>query len=97
MHRSGVRRGGRLAAAVGGLAAAVALGGLTLVIPGPVLAAPVATVGVAAAGVDGVAAGNSAIASVDLAGTWSFTPGRVGGRRRSRCPVAAGTSRASPT
>ena len=34
MHRSDVRRGGRLAAAVGGLAAAVALGGLTLAIPG---------------------------------------------------------------
>ena len=30
--------------------------------------------GVAAAGVDGVAAGNAAIASVDLSGTWSFTP-----------------------
>ena len=28
----------------------------------------------AAAGVDGVAAGNAAIASVDLSGTWSFTP-----------------------
>ena len=97
MHRSDVRRGGRLAAAVGGLAAAVALGGLTLVIPGPVLAAPVATVGVAAAGVDGVAAGNAAIASVDLSGTWSFTPCGPGDDLDQRCPVAAGTSRASPT
>ena len=74
MHRSDVRRRGRLAAAAGGLAAAVALGGLTLAIHGPALAAPVATGGVAAAGVDGVAAGNAAIASVDLGGTWSFTP-----------------------
>src|SRR5687767_5431731 len=73
MHRSDVRRSGRLAAAVGGLAAAVALGGLTLAIQGAATAAD-ATRGVAAAGVDGVAAGNAAIASVDLAGTWSFTP-----------------------
>ena len=62
MHRSNVRRGRRLSAAVGGLAAAVALGGLTLAIDGPARAAPVATGGVAAAGVDGVAAGNAAIA-----------------------------------
>src|SRR3954452_22850806 len=73
MHRSNVRRRGRLAA-VGGLAAAVALGGLTLAIQGSAMAASDATRAVAAAGVDGVAAGNAAIASVDLAGTWSFTP-----------------------
>ncbi|MEK8103905.1 sugar-binding domain-containing protein [Micromonospora sp. M12] len=35
---------------------------------------PVATQNVAAAGLDGVAAGNAAITSVDLSGTWSFTP-----------------------
>ena len=50
-----------------------------------------------AAGADGVAAGNAAIASVDLAGTWSFTPGGPGGDVDHACPVAAGTSRASPT
>src|SRR5436190_9822406 len=74
MRRSSVRRGGRLPAAVGGLAATMAFGGLSLGIHSPALAAPVATRGVVAAGVDGAAAGNAAIASVDLSGTWSFTP-----------------------
>src|SRR3954451_25201785 len=74
MHRSNAPRRGWLPAAAGGLAAAVALSGLTLAIHGPALAAPGAMVGVAAAGVDGVAAGNAAIASVDLSGTWAFTP-----------------------
>src|SRR3954447_6123798 len=74
MHRSNARRRGWLPAAAGGLAAAVVLGGLTLAVQGPALAAPGSTGAVAAAGVDGVAAGNAAIASVDLAGTWSFTP-----------------------
>ncbi|MGC4817174.1 glycoside hydrolase family 2 TIM barrel-domain containing protein, partial [Micromonospora sp. DT63] len=80
MHRTNVRWGGRLSASVRGLAATVALslpltlGGLTLATPGPALAAPVVTQSVAAAGLDGVAAGNGAIASVDLAGTWAFTP-----------------------
>jgi hypothetical protein len=70
MHRSNTRRRGWLPAVAGGLAAAVVLGGLTLAIHGPALAAQ----GVAAAGVAGVAAGNAAITSVDLSGTWSFTP-----------------------
>src|SRR3954452_2344329 len=74
MHRSNVRRRGWLPTAAGGLAAAVVLSGLTLAIHGSALAAPGAMVGVAAAGVDGVAAGNAAIASVDLSGTWTFTP-----------------------
>ena len=74
MHRSSVRRVGWLSAAVAGAAAAVALGGLTLAIAGPALAAPVPAQGVASAGVDGVTAGNAAIASVDLSGSWSFTP-----------------------
>ena len=74
MHRSNARRRGWLPAAAGGLAAAVAAGGVALAIHGSALAAPGATGAVAAAGVDGVAAGNAAIASVDLAGTWSFTP-----------------------
>ncbi|MEV1107406.1 RICIN domain-containing protein [Micromonospora sp. NPDC049751] len=80
MHRTNVRWGGRLSASARGLAAAVALalpltlGGLTLATPGSALAVPVATQSVAAAGVDGVAAGSAAIASVDLSGTWSFTP-----------------------
>ncbi|WP_327010623.1 RICIN domain-containing protein [Dactylosporangium sp. NBC_01737] len=74
MHRSNARRRGWLPAAAGGLAAAVVLGGLTLAVHGPALAAPGAMGGVAAAGVDGVAAGNAAIASVDLSGTWTFTP-----------------------
>ena len=74
MHRSNVRRRGWLPAAAGGLAAAVALSGLTLAIHGPALAAPGAMGAVAAAGADGVAAGNAAIASVDLSGTWTFTP-----------------------
>ncbi|MEU8087406.1 glycoside hydrolase family 2 TIM barrel-domain containing protein, partial [Micromonospora sp. NPDC049101] len=80
MHRANVRWGGRLSASARGLAATVALalpltlGGLTVAPPGSALAAPVATQGVAAAGLDGVAAGNAAIASVDLSGTWSFTP-----------------------
>src|SRR3954447_3933506 len=74
MHRSNARRRGRLRAAAGGLAAAVAAGGMALAIHGSALAAPGAMGAVAAAGVDGVAAGNAAIASVDLAGTWSFTP-----------------------
>ena len=74
MRRSSVRRGGRLPAAVGGLAATMAFGGLSLGIHSPAVAAPVARGGVVAAGVDGAAAGNAAIASVDLSGTWSFTP-----------------------
>src|SRR3954452_3660040 len=74
MHRSNVRRRGWLPTAAGGLAAAVVLGGLTLTIHGPALAAPGAMGAVAAAGADGVAAGNAAIASVDLSGTWGFTP-----------------------
>ncbi|WP_433125318.1 RICIN domain-containing protein [Micromonospora sp. CA-240977] len=80
MHRTNVRWGGRLSASARGLAATVALalpltlGGLTLATPGSALAAPVAKQSVAAAGLDGVAAGNGAIASVDLSGTWSFTP-----------------------
>ena len=74
MHRSDVRRSGRLAAAAGGLVAAVVLGGLTLAVHGSALATSGAMGAVAAAGVDGVAAGNAAIASVDLSGTWSFTP-----------------------
>ncbi|MBN1170966.1 MAG: RICIN domain-containing protein [Micromonosporaceae bacterium] len=74
MYRSKVCRRGRRSVAVGGLAAAVAFGGLTLAIHSPALAAPLATGGVAMAGVDGVAAGNAAVASVDLSGTWSFTP-----------------------
>ncbi|MEU8390807.1 RICIN domain-containing protein [Micromonospora sp. NPDC048842] len=79
MHRTNVHWGGRLSALARGLAATVALalpltlGGLTLP-PGSTLAAPAATQSVAAAGLDGVAAGNAAIASVDLAGTWNFTP-----------------------
>src|SRR3954449_11650858 len=72
MHRPNVRRGGRLSAPL--VALAVALGGPTPAIPGPALAAAVAMGAVAAVGVDGVAAGNAAIASVDLSGTWSFTP-----------------------
>ncbi|MFG2049497.1 RICIN domain-containing protein [Micromonospora sp. NPDC048935] len=80
MHRTNVRWGGRLSASARGLAATVALalpltlGGLTLATPGSALGAPVATQGVAAAGLDGVAAGNAAITSVDLSGTWNFTP-----------------------
>ena len=74
MHRSNARRRGWLPAAAGGLAAAVAAGGVALAIHGPALAAPGAMGAVAAAGVDGVAAGNAAIASVDLSGTWTFTP-----------------------
>ncbi|MET8091499.1 RICIN domain-containing protein [Micromonospora sp. NPDC005220] len=80
MHRTNVRRGGRVSASVRGLAAIVALGlplalgGVTLATPGSARAVPVATHSVAAAGLDGVAAGNGAIASVDLNGTWSFTP-----------------------
>src|SRR4051794_8134019 len=74
MHRSNVRRRGWLPTAAGGLAAAVAAGCVVLAIHGSALAAPGAMVGVAAAGVDGVAAGNAAIASVDLSGTWTFTP-----------------------
>src|SRR4051794_39753842 len=74
MHRSNVRRRGWLPTAAGGLAAAVAAGGVALAIHGPALAAPGAMGVVAAAAVDGVAAGNAAIASVDLSGTWTFTP-----------------------
>ncbi|MGW3890431.1 RICIN domain-containing protein [Micromonospora chokoriensis] len=80
MHRTSVRWGGRLSASTRGLAVAVALalpltlGFPTLATPESAVAAPVATQSVAAAGVDGVAAGNGAIASVDLSGTWSFTP-----------------------
>ncbi|MEU1590492.1 RICIN domain-containing protein [Micromonospora sp. NPDC005710] len=80
MHRTNVRWGGRLSAWARGLAATVALalpltlGGLTLAPPRSTLAAPVATQSAAAAGLDGVAAGNAAITSVDLAGTWNFTP-----------------------
>src|SRR5689334_23806089 len=70
MHRSKVRRRGWLPTAAGGLAAAVVLGGLTLAIHGPALAAQVAAQPAPAA----AAAGPAAIASVDLAGTWSFTP-----------------------
>ena len=40
--------------------------------PGPVSAAKAAVA-------DGVSAGNAALTSVDLAGTWSFTPGGPGG------------------
>ena len=71
MHRSNARRRGWLPAAAGGLAVAVAAGGMAMAVQGPALAAPVTT-GVAAAGVGGVAAGNAAIASVDLSGTWTF-------------------------
>ncbi|TDB71936.1 RICIN domain-containing protein [Micromonospora sp. KC721] len=74
MHRSNARRRGWSPAADGGLAAAVAAGGAALAIHGSALAAPGAMRAVAAAGVDGVAAGNAAIASVDLSGTWTFTP-----------------------
>src|SRR3954467_1083472 len=74
MRRSNVRPGGWLAAVAGGLAAAVVLGSPAGAVPVPAPAAQIATGGVAAAGVDGSAAGNAAIASVDLAGTWSFTP-----------------------
>src|SRR4051794_41544527 len=74
MHRSNARRRGWLPTAAGGLAAAVAAGGVALAIHGSALAAPGATGAVAAAGVGGVAAGNAAITSVDLSGTWSFTP-----------------------
>ncbi|MGC4747019.1 RICIN domain-containing protein [Micromonospora sp. DT201] len=80
MHRTNVHWGGRLSASVRGLAATVTLGltltlgGLPLATPESALAAPVETQSVAAAGLDGVAAGNAAITSVDLAGTWSFTP-----------------------
>src|SRR4051794_21366023 len=73
MHRSNAGRGWFRAAA-GGLAAAVVLGGLTLAVHGPALAASGAMGGVAAAGAAGVAAGNAATASVDLSGTWTFTP-----------------------
>lgn len=71
MHRSNARRRGWLPAAAGGLAAVVAAAVVALAIQGSALAAPGA---VAAAGADGVAAGNAAIASVDLSGTWTFTP-----------------------
>ena len=77
MHRSNARRRGWLPVAAGGLAAAVAAGGVALAVHGSALAAPGApgAMGaVAAAGADGLAAGNAAIASVDLSGTWSFTP-----------------------
>src|SRR4051812_21604741 len=75
MGHVNVRRGRRLAAVVGGgLAAAVALSGLSLAFDGPVLAAPVPARGATAAAVDGSAAGNAAIASVDLSGAWSFAP-----------------------
>src|SRR4051812_33314955 len=74
MRRSNVRPGGWLAAVAGGLAAAVVLGSPAVAVPVPAPAAQIATGGVAAAGVDGSAAGNAAIASVDLAGTWTFTP-----------------------
>jgi len=74
MHRSNARRRGWLPAAAGGLAVAVAAGGVALAIHGSALAASGPMGAVAAAGVAGVAAGNAAIASVDLSGTWSFTP-----------------------
>src|SRR5689334_22747647 len=66
MHRSHVGARGRLSTAARSLAAAAALGCLTLAIHVPAQAAPLAAGGMAAAGVDGVAAGNAAIASVDL-------------------------------
>ena len=82
MHRSNVRRRGWLPTAAGGLAAAVAAGGVALAIHGSALAAPGAMGAVAAAGADGAAAGNAAITSLDLSGTWGFTPtGRPWPRR----------------
>src|SRR4051794_7677412 len=74
MHRSNARRRGWLPTAAGGLAAAVAAGGVALAIHGSALAAPGATGAVAAVGVGGVAGGDAAIAPGGPSGTWSFTP-----------------------
>jgi len=71
MPRSNLGRNGRWRTTFGGLAAVALLGGITQAIPGPALAG---ARGAPAAGSRAAAAAAGAVASVDLSGTWSFTP-----------------------
>ena len=98
MHRSNARRARLVAGCrLGGLAAAVVLGGLTLAIQGPALAAQ---------GVDGGRGGGrcrrrGGRERRDRLGRpgrdVELHPGGPGDDVDHACPAAAGTSRASPT